>query len=669
MASSLDEDNHWVTDLENALLEECSATDIYCICKGKPLPDHLRAEVWQICLDVRDKGNQLDHFNEVFDLPNQTALREDCTNFVSKLGNEDEDKIQVTSDLESIITFYCKSRNVPYSKNNGWIEMLLPILTLKVPKSTIYNLFEAIHDTFIPQSSSKDGNAFHILRLLLLYHDPELCSFLDTRKITPSSYCLKWFHSLFASTCTLEVVINMWDYYFQQSDPFFIFFLSLIMIINARDQIVSMKNENVDKIINSLSNMPFGLEADDVSDFCSLAQYYALKTPTSFKNELMQTIYNGRSESLISVSQALCLPVSVHELVENIARDSTNIDAVRFFLVDCRPVDHYNAGHLPTAFHLDCNLMLQEPTAFATAVQGLLSAQKQALAHNSKAGGEHLCFLGSGRNEEDQYTHMVVASFLQKHTQYVSLLTGGYIALHDYFSDNLNYFQEHNPKNCIVCAPNYEKGQDQTSAKSGHSTDLLGKISAAMKLKSAEVTGKLIDYIVNPNNSPVQERHVSSSDRLGKRYRDVAPVFSIDDDNENIAAIKQIEDEDQHEVVQLNAYLNSPEVIQHFACQEVNLNGFMYKSHLLVTDSQLIVLREMSNKKGSAELIVKRPLSAIVKITARKRHPELITFKYGLLDGEHLKISDMDRFLIPNAELATKVISDQILKQLKPSDG
>lgn len=70
--------------------------------------------------------------------------------------------------------------------------------------------------------------------------------------------------------------------------------------------------------------------------------------------------------------------------------------------------------------------MLQEPAAFATAVQGLLQAQRQALAVGSQAGGEHLCFLGSGRQEEDRYTHMVVASFLQKHTQYVSMVTAGY---------------------------------------------------------------------------------------------------------------------------------------------------------------------------------------------------------------------------------------------------
>lgn len=74
--------------------------------------------------------------------------------------------------------------------------------------------------------------------------------------------------------------------------------------------------------------------------------------------------------------------------------------------------------------------MLQEPAAFATAVQGLLQAQRQALAVGSQAGGEHLCFLGSGRQEEDRYTHMVVASFLQKHTQYVSMVANGYQGNH-----------------------------------------------------------------------------------------------------------------------------------------------------------------------------------------------------------------------------------------------
>jgi len=71
-----------VLDLETALLEDCTAASIYSICKGKSVPDFLRAEVWQICLQVQEKGNQLVLFNEIFDLPEQNVLREDCQQFV-----------------------------------------------------------------------------------------------------------------------------------------------------------------------------------------------------------------------------------------------------------------------------------------------------------------------------------------------------------------------------------------------------------------------------------------------------------------------------------------------------------------------------------------------------------------------------------------------------------
>jgi hypothetical protein len=36
-------------------------------------------------------------------------------------------------------------------------------------------------------------------------------------------------------------------------------------------------------IVHTMTSMPCALEADDVTDFCSLAQYYALKTPGSFR--------------------------------------------------------------------------------------------------------------------------------------------------------------------------------------------------------------------------------------------------------------------------------------------------------------------------------------------------------------------------------------------------
>lgn len=52
-----------------------------------------------------------------------------------------------------------------------------------------------MQETFLLLSSrdcSLKGRPFHLFRLLIQYHEPELCSFLDTKKITPDSYALNW---------------------------------------------------------------------------------------------------------------------------------------------------------------------------------------------------------------------------------------------------------------------------------------------------------------------------------------------------------------------------------------------------------------------------------------------------------------------------------------------
>lgn len=661
-------------ELESGLLDGCTPSEINAITKGKRIPESLRPDVWLVCLNCQDTGNQLLLFDEIFDLPNQTELRDDVKKFATRLDNDDDEKLSVISDIESIITFHCKTKSISYASNNGWIEILFPLLSLKLNKADTYNLFEKILKLYIPNGCVSNGVPFHILRLIIQYHDPELCSFLDTKRITPEQYCMPWLRSLFSGTCNLEVVLFMWDLYFQRSDPFFIFFLCLIMIINAREQLLQMKNEDKASIIQTLRKMPGDLDANDVSDFCALAHYYSLKTPVSFREDVLEVLFSESGLEINSklYSQALCLPVAVHELIESATVDTSDVDAVKFFLVDCRPAEQYNSGHLSTAFHLDCNLMLQEPNAFNTAVQGLLNAQRQALAAGSLAAGEHLCFVSSGRTEEDSYAHMVVASFLKKNTKHVSMLDGGFVAIHDYFGPHMtDCLEEHNTSMCLVCAPNNNNTQVAPLVNKPRDNvpaiQLFSKLSSAMKAKSQEVKGKLIEYIVNPNSTVNNgDWHVSANDRKENRYRNVPPVFSINDEDEDSHSDRRDVSNSEllDEIVEVQAFLRGPSVVDNFPCQEVLSNGYMFDSYLVVTESHLIILREIPNKKGLAKILSRRPLSTIVKITAKKRHPELITFKYGVPDGDNLLIKDMDRFLIPNAALATKVVSQQIVTQL-----
>lgn len=79
--------------------------------------------------------------------------------------------------------------------------------------------------------------------------------------------------------------------------------------------------------------------------------------------------------------------------------------------------------------------MLENPSEFNQSVEALLAAQKQAINSGSVAGGQHLCFMGSGHDEEDKYVNMVVSNFLQRKINFVSLALGGYDELRNTIED------------------------------------------------------------------------------------------------------------------------------------------------------------------------------------------------------------------------------------------
>ena len=51
-----------------------------------------------------------------------------------------------------------------------------------------------------------------------------------------------------------------------------------------------------------------------------------------------------------------------------------------------------------------------------------------------------------------------------------------------------------------------------------------------MKSKSTEIKEKVSNYI--KNEQQLEERHVSNTDKVGKRYRNMASVFTIGDEDE-----------------------------------------------------------------------------------------------------------------------------------------
>ncbi|KAM8875041.1 TBC1 domain family member 23 [Spinachia spinachia] len=627
-----------------------------------------RAKMWKIALNVSGKGDSLSPWDGVLDLPEQTVIHRRSHQLIDQLDVSEEERRDTACDVESVITFYCKSRNISFSPEMSWPHLLKPLLGLQLPRSDLYNCFYAVMNKHIPRDCVPSGRPFHLYRLLLQYHEPELCSFLDTKKITPDSYAINWMGSLFSSHCPPDVTQALWDCYFRQADPFLIFFLMLIILVNAKEAILSQEGDSREDIIKMLQESPSLLEAEDVEDLFSLAQYYQSKTPLSLR-KMNQNLFGSSLVALkeedTDLSQALCLPVSVPEILQ---ANQLQQDGVRFFVVDCRPAEQYNAGHLSTAFHLDSDLMLQNPSEFALSVKSLLEAQRNSLESGSVASGEHLCFMGSGREEEDMYMNMVLAHFLQKNKEYVSIAKGGFMALQKHLVDMNIEGLDSSYLHWIVSTSGSHSSADGElgSAADGKGVkSLVNKMTVALKTKSVNVKEKVISFIEN-TSTPV-DRHVSCSDRVGKAYRGVKPVFSIGDEEEydtDEIDSSSTSDDDRKEVVNIQTWTNKPDVKHHIPCNEVKETGHMFPSHLLITATHMYGLREIASRKGFAYIQSRQALNSVVKITSKKKHPELITFKFGTNNSAGVEISAVERYLIPNAGDATKVIKQQIMKVL-----
>ncbi|XP_078486638.1 TBC1 domain family member 23-like [Ciona intestinalis] len=702
--------DNWQLELEEMLNEGFVDQGIIkSVCKCRCLPDKFRTQVWKVCLNVANRGNAMASWDKKLDLPEQDIIRKDCSVLVESVMDESDPELTSSLNSESMIedciavlTFYSKCRAVKYHTDNGWTSVLRPLLGLNLDLGDLYNCFYALQSRYVPRSDlspSVTAAPFHLLRLLLLYHDPELCNFIDTCQISTQSFTSDWFCALFSSHCSPSVTCGLWDVYLQRSDPFFVFFLALVILVNTKEQIMANSGQQADRAetIKCLSQAPSVLTLEDVDDFCQLASYYSDKTPSSFRRDLGACFYSGAMISSTSkvdsistdLAQSFCLKVSIPELLLSsqpsyAGDDEEKTQQIRYFVVDCRPAEEYNKGHLLTAFHLDATLMLKEPSEFDAALTSLFAAQDQAIQAGSAAGGEHLCFLGSGCDEDDQYMNMVIAHLLQKRQTYISVARGGFNSLLEYLTEvgiDLSEWVVGAERATPVQSKSTDAVNNGDPSNRSKMQFLMKKMAGNLMEKSIIIKDKVTRFIENTEEEWAgPERHIQQNDR-SKPYRGTESVFSIGDDNENDEEGNQDSpgpSEEQHvEIEELSVWKTRPDVKHCFECQAVTLDGNLLPAHLVVTSDQMICLIEVKPKRGRKKpkltYVKARPprsLAAVVKITSRRSFPELITFKFGEIISpaekeEEVEIVAADRYILPEAGTATKSIKHLIIEAEK----
>lgn len=611
--------SNWILELEEALLDELPPEQIKVLLAGRSLPASLRTDVWSHCLDITGKRSKLEKFDDVFDHPDQAQIRQASQKF---------EDLQDMSDVESILTAYLKYTGKIYCQE--YMHILSPITKLGLSRNEKYCVFESIVERFIPQRTKVlDGGLYHISRLLLLYHDPQLCNHLDSLKINFLDFSSSWFSCLLAGDLTAETSQLLWDAYIVNSDPWLIFFMVNTMLVNCRDHILEIKDDR-SELLARLVRLPGQIEADDIPDLVTLAQVMSARTPSSFKAKYFETVFKCPEPELeAEIKSRLCLPVSPQEVV------SSELVNSQFFVVDCRSADQYNSSHLSSAFHLDCGLMLQDPAQFSTACSALLAFHQTSVGAGQ---GEHLVFLGDGREGEvEDNMNMAVSRFLQQHTKFISLLEGGYLSLHSGNSAiNAN-------SQCLVKS---ESGSRESVSSPEHGRLDLFKVN--LKSKSENLKSSLFNYFNSPTASTSNAKPVAK--RKGSGYKGTGDVFTLEDDDEEEGS-RYLDD-----------VANSADTVHLAECQRITETGSLTPCHLLITLTHLTTLVPSSNQDEKVVPSSSHHLSTIVKITSKKKQPEVITFKYGTSNRDEVTVFDMDRYYIPTAGKVTMLVKQQIEK-------
>ena len=116
---------------------------------------------------------------------------------------------------------------------------------------------------------------------------------------------------------------QLWDLYLVNQDPWIIFFMVTVMLVNFRDNIIEVVDDR-EELLARLRRLPSQIEADDIPDLVTLAQVLydnmclnpSLKTCIHLPYRYIQLEHPPLSDQVIN------LPSS-HNLIQSLRRRSS----------------------------------------------------------------------------------------------------------------------------------------------------------------------------------------------------------------------------------------------------------------------------------------------------------------------------------------------------------
>jgi uracil phosphoribosyltransferase len=435
-----------------------SVQTIRSICAIITIPAHLRAHIWRILL--RCAKSQVTVQSQVaFDLPNQRVIKADIERTLPYLPVFQDKKVR--NDMEILLTQYCKTFSVSYKQGMNYILAPFFVVGLKT-RSEIYNSYCALIQYFLPNTFTDNEFGglqcvFSLFRFLLLYHDPELCMFLDMHQMGPELYASSWFITLHANRCEMSVLLCLWDHLLLEIelDPLLHYFVSLALLMSKRKLLLAEQNVTLPETLSKIHVTT----KREVARIVAHAKKLRAASPLSVQHQFTSVtsrkipVDSVEYETLLSLP---CLSVAAEELVGHCYGQplpgASSAASIKFIVLDCRPLVQFEAGHLPCAFHVDPVLLFNDQELAAR------------IASLSSMRGCHFCFFGEGyAKHKAQACTMLNLSFLKRGFKFISNCEGGYERCHAIIASSANMFElvDHNPDKCHECNSSSKKKRRQ----------------------------------------------------------------------------------------------------------------------------------------------------------------------------------------------------------------
>eukprot|EP01138_Halocafeteria_seosinensis_P016356 gb/GECG01016687.1/.p1 GENE.gb/GECG01016687.1/~~gb/GECG01016687.1/.p1 ORF type:complete len:804 (+),score=104.71 gb/GECG01016687.1/:1-2412(+) len=474
--SSPEHDDHEQQLTREALLQELSrkrprqskVTSLYTYLPSRDIPSAYRLKLWQSLLGVDPMSQALleQRINGVaLDLPNQRVVRMDTQRTRADLPLFRCDTMR--ERIQNILTYYCKNREVEYKQ--GMNEVLAPVmiaaalekkcqkeqvdevfgdivddkmqtvdyeeaesLMSSVSNAIVYQVMERILAKFLSRIFGTDDEfislqcSLRLFRLLLQYHAPDICVFLDQYDLLPELYATPWFFTLFAHTLDPNLLLPLWDFLIFHSTgrsnmgsrtlsdsatanaqegqnspcgPEILHFIAVAFVISNRNEILHCQQHYDERgpaeLPMILRNLHFK-NRKHLRSVCRDAVHLYMATPVTYRKQLYDICYGstGTSQAVLErLESRICVKITVDELLEAEAKrgasaaqvdNSDVLQSPQFFIVDCRHTKEFKQGHLPTCFHFD-------PHTFEDAER-----LEDTILQFEGLKGLHIAILGSG---------------------------------------------------------------------------------------------------------------------------------------------------------------------------------------------------------------------------------------------------------------------------------